>query len=432
MSRWCRRLRGGTFVGNVALVASGTVIGQGIVALASPLLTRFYGPAEFGILGIYAALLALLLSVVSLRYEQAVAVASDDDEAMNVLALCLILALAVSVALTCLIVPFGSAIGRLIDGPEVVPYLWLVPVGLVVAGSAQALSYWAVRQRRFSPITRSSIGQGVSQAGLQSALGAAGAGPGGLVFGDIAGWFVGASFLGWDLRRDRASSSAIHLSRILAVAHRYRRFALLGSWAGLLNGATQQLPLLLIAGFYGPAQAGLFGLSARVVAVPTVLLGKAVSQVYLGEIQQRVREHDGSARSLFVKTARHLFALAVGPMILVALAGPTVFAFVFGSAWATAGEFARILSLMCLAQFVVNPLAWTLALAERQDLQLMWDGARFILALGSVVAAGLIGWDVTTAVLLYGVTMTGMYCVLGWLSLRHLQPNAEVTVDAPA
>jgi O-antigen/teichoic acid export membrane protein len=56
-----------SFARNVAVLVGGTAVGQAIVVLASPILTRLYTPEDFGVLAVYASLLGILSTVAALR-----------------------------------------------------------------------------------------------------------------------------------------------------------------------------------------------------------------------------------------------------------------------------------------------------------------------------------------------------------------------------
>ena len=85
-------------VRNVLKLAGGTAGSQVITVAAAPILTRLYGPESFGVLATYVSILALLNVVSSLRYELAIAVPEDDDEAIALVWLCFVL-VAISTAL---------------------------------------------------------------------------------------------------------------------------------------------------------------------------------------------------------------------------------------------------------------------------------------------------------------------------------------------
>lgn len=73
---------------NVLKLAGGTAGSQVIAMAAAVILTRLYGPESFGVLATFVSILALLNVVSSLRYELAIAVPEDDDEAVALVWLC--------------------------------------------------------------------------------------------------------------------------------------------------------------------------------------------------------------------------------------------------------------------------------------------------------------------------------------------------------
>jgi O-antigen/teichoic acid export membrane protein len=60
------------FARNVAVVSAGSAMGQGLLIVSAPLLTRLYTPADFGVLAVYVSIVSILVVVASLRYEVAI------------------------------------------------------------------------------------------------------------------------------------------------------------------------------------------------------------------------------------------------------------------------------------------------------------------------------------------------------------------------
>ncbi|HET9645323.1 MAG TPA: polysaccharide biosynthesis protein, partial [Burkholderiaceae bacterium] len=67
---------------------AGGVLAQLVPLLLGPLLTRVYGPAEFGTYHLFSAVAANIGVVACARYEFALPLARDEDEADNLRALC--------------------------------------------------------------------------------------------------------------------------------------------------------------------------------------------------------------------------------------------------------------------------------------------------------------------------------------------------------
>ena len=60
---------------------------------AAPILTRLYDPDDFGLLAVYSGILALVLVVASVRYELAIPLPEDEEEAANIAVLSLLIVL---------------------------------------------------------------------------------------------------------------------------------------------------------------------------------------------------------------------------------------------------------------------------------------------------------------------------------------------------
>ena len=73
-----RSLASQRFVKSVGLLAGGTVIGNAILVLVLPILTRLYGPDAFGMLGVYMSLLDVLAVAACLRLDLATPLPTAD------------------------------------------------------------------------------------------------------------------------------------------------------------------------------------------------------------------------------------------------------------------------------------------------------------------------------------------------------------------
>ena len=271
---------GGAFGRSVVTLASGTAIGQLLLFLAVPVLTRLYTPADYGALAVYSSTLTVLVVLASLRYEAAILLPQDEDTAASLLALTFLL-LAVTAAIVSLLVWLaGDAFVAVVKVPALRPYRWLLPVGFIGAGMYQALSYWAIRRGEFGRVARTKLSQGVGQVVSQVGLGAAGAGAPGLLIGDVIGRVAGGGGLAL-LALGGRSHARVTRASVLSAASRYRRFPLLTTWSGLLNVGSLQLPSILFSASFGAAAAGLYALSFKMLVLPTMLVGQAVGQVFL-------------------------------------------------------------------------------------------------------------------------------------------------------
>ncbi len=435
---WIRRtvratLPRGRFARSVTLLAGGTALGQVITVLVSPILTRLYTPEDFGVFGVYASILGIVTVVASLRYEYAVPLPEDDETAANILALCFALLSGMTTLSWFVIHNLGGQIVTWANVPGLKPYLWLIPLGMLGAGTYQILNYWAVRKRDFSRIARTRLSRGLARAALQVGVGFAHSGPLGLLLGQLAGETAGSTSLGlaaW--RKDRAPFKAVSLQGIRRAGVRYKRFPLFFSCASLLDVLALQVPQILFAAFYGTQVAGWFALSQRVIAAPLNIVVDSVAQVYFGEAARMLRDDPKAMRRLFLKLTGRLALTGGLPVAMICTSAPWFFAIVFGPGWEMAGRYVQIMGFMFAVRFTIVPLFHTLNVLERQDLYLLWEIIRLVLVVGSLLAGKALGFSDIPAVVAYSLSMMTAYVVLWglvWLALQRKSKMSERGIE---
>lgn len=405
--------RKGTFSRSVALLAGGTALGQVATIAVAPVLTRVYSPANFGVLAVYTSLLGLLAGVGSLRYDVAIPVAEDEESASDLLVLSLILLVGTGLILEGIVLLAGLRLGVLLGAPELTSFMWLLPLGIFGASVYQTLGYVAARHQDFNLVARTKLGQGIVQALVQLLSGLIGLNGSGLLVGDVIGRVTGSGALArFAWRNQSAVLKGTTVQSLKRTALRFRRYPLFSSGSYLLNSAGTQLPTLLVTSFYGTQVSGYFALGQRLISIPMVLVGQAVSQVYFAELSRLRREDPLGMLALFQTTIKRLLWLGGMPIALIGVVAPWVFAVIFGAGWKEAGVYTQLLTVMYLAQFLVVPISQSLNVLERQDLQLAWDIGRVVALAGGLTLFHALEVPPRVAIGLYGAIVAGVYLAL--------------------
>ena len=79
------------FSKNVITLITGTALAQAVPIAITPILTRLYTPEDFGVFAVYMALSSILVVLVTGRYELAIVVPQKDEDAINIVALSVVL-----------------------------------------------------------------------------------------------------------------------------------------------------------------------------------------------------------------------------------------------------------------------------------------------------------------------------------------------------
>jgi len=413
----------GSFGRNVLTLMSGTLLGQVLTIAATPVITRLYTPSDLGIFEVYGSILAIIVVVASLRYQIAIPLPQDDKYAADIVVLCLLIVISMTIFTILLVWLFGQQTLHLIKAQYVGPYIWLLPLGVLGAGSYQVLNFWAIRKQNFSLIAWTKITQSFGRSLAQISLGLLGFGPAGLLIGDVVGQCSGSTRLALSAwRQDKESLRRTNFAGINRGIRRYKRFPLLSGAAALLNSTGVKLPSILIAIFYGLKVAGWFALAQWVIVAPMTLLGTSLAQVYMAESAKLAKQSPEGLPKLFWKTLKIQFIVAAPIILVLAIPAQMLFSIVFGEDWKPAGLYVQVLSIMLILRLVSNPLGSTVDILERQGLFLVRELLRTILMCGAVLLAAKLGMDAIAAIFLLSVAGCIAYSFgifLSWYAIMH-------------
>jgi O-antigen/teichoic acid export membrane protein len=167
--------------------------------------------------------------------------------------------------------------------------------------------------------------------------------------------------MAWIARRRHASSRRAdqttnrdESTKILLLARRHRDFPLYRTPQNLLNALSAGLPVALLAGYFGSAAAGYYAVASTVLVIPAGLIGASVMQVFYPRVTQAIQGGENT-RALVKKATLGLALVGALPFVVICLAGPTLFGFVFGAQWHKAGIYAQWLSPWLFLQYINKP-----------------------------------------------------------------------------
>lgn len=411
--------------GSVLTLLSGTALAQVILFAASPVLSRAYEPSAFG----QYALLSLGLSLVTVlatgKYEIGVLLPEADDEAFALVVLAGGVAVAVSAV---------AALGALLWlwlmspaawlGQQGSARYWLVPLAaaMVLLSAWQAVLFvWLNRRRRYRAISICRITHAVVMVVTQITLAATVGGLFGLLLGTVLGIGVCLLIQATSVHRDGlpARPEAALLSRM---ARAHANLPMHSIPTDLIGTLLAQFPVFFLGAKFSDATVGLYSLAQRTLLAPMQLIANSVGEVFRTQAASQYAA-EGQCAALFRDTVRLLGVVAVAAVLVVALAGPGLFALVFGESWRAAGDYARIVIVLFALKFVVSPVSFMFLIARKSRLD-FWLHVGFLALLGGVFLVGQQFLDTVPAALALFVAVYSamylLYLALSWRFARGL------------
>ncbi|EGQ8095353.1 oligosaccharide flippase family protein [Vibrio cholerae] len=361
-----------SFSKNVLTLMTGTGIAQAIPIAIIPILTRIFSPEDFGLLALYAACVSILGVVATGRYEIAIMLPKDDEDARLLLQLSMLVALFFSFLISIPISIWNAQIARFLGNEDIAVWLYLIPVSVLFTGIYQALTYWNNRQKKFINTAVSRVNQSLFQGFAQTSLGFLQV-SGGLICGQFVGIVSGSIYL---LKKDRNYKSLIRKSKINSIQKqgiKYHKFPTYGVWGALCDAGAVQMPVILLTKFYSNSVTGMFSLTFRVLNMPTSIISSAIAQVLFQKVVEISQTEPEKLNLYIIKMFLLLFIIYFPAVPVLFIWGESLFSIIFGNEWSQAGVYAGYLVIAVAVRFAVSPLSAVLGLEQNIKMGVLWQ-----------------------------------------------------------
>jgi len=406
-------------VKQTSLLAGGTVIAQIIGLIATPILSRFYTPNDFGLLGSLLTIAAIISVIGSLKYEIAIVLTSSRIETRGVftLSVWLLLLFTVLISISVLIYPKWLAY----VGLDKITVTSIVLLLLLVLGyGLQNIYYqWHSKFENYALLTKNAVVQKLGIVILQLIAFFLISSTYGLILGFTFGWLLGLLILiipEWK-KNDLLSFRLAHLKLL---AKKYYRFPAYTAPQNLLNAVSQGLPVLMLGYYFDATTVGLYFFTVRILQLPSTVIGKSIRQVFY-KCASDLKSNLTQLRKEYLKTTLGLFGIILLPVVVIFMFGPDIFKFLFGPKWLDAGELARWMFLWIGMSFCNTPSQSILIILKKQNIFLFYEIVLIIsryLVLLITLSNGLILLDVIKFYSLIGLLLNFSLIIISYYVLN--------------
>jgi len=373
------------FVRNILTLMTGAVIAQIIPFIASPLLTRIYSPADFGLFALYSAIVGTTVVVSGGRYELAIMLPGKNEDANAIAVLSGLLTLMVSLLTFVLILIFKDYLILYVN-PDLKAFLWIVPLGLLFSGMFQILNSLSTRNKLFRTTSASKVTQSGITIGSQVLFKSIGFTSIGLISGKVAGDLVAFIYLlAVNLFKNTFSFASVTIKRVKENAMKYRDFPRFQAISAFLNQLSQHLPAFILTFYYSPYIAGFYALTTRILSAPIRLIGVSAREVYFQKASELFAKGE-NIFNLYMKTTAGLAKIGILPFILFGISANYLFVLIFGADWYIAGVYAQIITVWSFFLFINAPTTTTIYILNLQKFGLKFEVVSVFLRLLSLLA----------------------------------------------
>lgn len=341
------------YIKNIGIVSIGPLFASILGFFAEPWISRAWGPMVYGIGAYYHSVITIVSGLLFLRYNFAIVQAKNRREAHNLLALCFI----VLILMLLIIAPFYKFASSMAKGDfPFDKYEGLIFLSAAFASIGILYRFWYSGQKKFIAISGSLILSSLSNTILLLVYGAMGkVSEQNMIYIRVfTTMLVPIVLIAPYFRRDFwITLKVVSLKGILSVAKKFKRFPLYEYWGFAANVMAYNIPVIIIARYWGQESTGLYAKAFNLLNVMVLLVGNSVNRVLHKEAADLVNQKKSIA-SLLIQTSNGLIKYSILPTVFLILLAPEFFSILLGQRWQMSGVFSQYLSLWTLAAILGN------------------------------------------------------------------------------
>jgi O-antigen/teichoic acid export membrane protein len=369
---------------NTTVLVSGTVVAQLIPILLQPVLRRFYTPEDFGAFAVYLSLIGIFVVITSFKYELAIVLPEEDQDAANLIFLSFLLNLGLNILLFVIILIWHKSILEFINlSPEYSVYLYFVPFGTFLYGFYQSINYWLIRKKGFFEISLNKFVRRGFEGGVQiGAIFCRNAK--GLLYGDLIGQFSNVIFGANQCLKRGFSFNMLNWQKLKNISVKYSEFPKFNLVPGFMSASSFLLPVLLVNKYFGSEYTGFLDLSKLLLSIPLALVATSLSNVLLQRISEKFRSNQSITKEL--QTVFLIVAsIALAEIVVISLFGINLFKFIFGNEWEYSGIISKVLVWSYAFNFIAAAFSFIYIALKRIKLLSLWQMVYFVSILSMVM-----------------------------------------------
>ena len=403
------------FIRNSGTLLTGNVVAQGLAFLAYLLLLRLFTPDDFGLCNVFFSYTEVLIILSTCKYEMAIVVAPDDNEAsllarlafrLNALLTLLLFAVAAVMALT------GVTLSNL---PAIL--LLLLPLLVYFTGTYRIYVFLCNRHKEYRALA---LGEVVSVSGgtvtrilfgllapvlnLFHTIG--------LPLGSVLGKMAGHAYLHHVVCRKNHYYHPT-AAPLRPIARKYINFARYVMPRELVSSFSANLPLMWLSLYFDKPLLGLFSLALTFTQRPAGILANTFEKVLYQSSSVTVQQQLPLRRNIL----RFAFLLGVGVAAVAAvvfLFAEPLFVLLFGGQWVGTGYYVRCLLPWMSILVISNSLSFVSSIFGTQRVDFILQVVQLLLR-AVALYAGIRQGDFQMAVLLFCIVSAVVQAVqLGW------------------
>lgn len=383
---------------------------SGLQLLQMVVLARLLLPADFGVMAIVVALLAVVSLIADFGISRTI-IYFDEIEA-DALSSLYWLNVGIAITLAITVAMASSIIAEFYSQTRLVPVLLATVPVIVATAIGQQFCVLAEKDLRFATLAQNEIIAGLAGFTACVAGAVAGAGVYALVAGALTTASVGSLLAWWRLAGE-------HRPRLHFRWREARPYLGMGSYLVGENATStlvRQADIFIGGLFATPAALGLFSLPRDLSLRVALVVNPIVTRVGF-PVMARLKHDRARLRAVYLQTLRITASVNFPIYVVLGLFAAEFVHLFYGPRWSAAVELLRILAAWGLVRSVGNPMGSLLYAIGNARHALWWNlGQLALLPLTYLIAAR--AWGITGLAIALAIAQVALIVPAWWLLVR--------------
>lgn len=376
-----RVLQKSEFFKSSLTLITGTVLAKFIGFLLMPILARLYSKEAFGLFTSFSAMVSLISSYATLKYDTAIVLPEEEKEAYALLKLSFYISallICVSCLVLCIPIPYFKEYNHL---------QFLIALGAGFSINCNISELWNIRKKEFRITTKAKIIQSLGIFLFQLAFYFIYKDKvTGLIIGNICGFVLSGLYLIIIRRRlvQKSIRNSITREDLKSAANRYKDFPKYFVWSNIILNLSSNLPVLLFAKSIPLDLLGLYGVALRIVDQPVSLISTNVQSIIMSYMPER-KKAQMPILKWYLRITLFLFMISLAGCFIIIWKGEELASFFLGKEWAQAGTIIKSMLPMLIGSMIASPATASVRVFEMQKYTLFYSILSFSIKLISLI-----------------------------------------------
>ena len=337
------------FLKSFIVLASGSLIGQVVTAVASPVMTRVFSTNDIGTYTYILSIINLFYPVVALRYDYMIVPEKSKKNVYALLKVSFTLLIIFSVLIAFFYFVFNMS------EKDIVAISLLLFAMMVSNGFVDIIGNYNNKYGQYKLMSSTYVTRSIVQNALMIVAGLLHFGVLGLIASQAMGSFAGLTRQSKDVIKERGNIVDAPLKDMIYVVKKYKNQAFLSTPAIFMNSLL-----------------GLYSMSYRILGMPVSLISNNLSKVYYEEAAKEYEKNGNFVKS-FKKIIIYTIPIAIIMLVILVVCAPAIFAFIFGAKWRTAGVMSQILAPLFASRIVASTLGPSIWITQQQKYDMIFQ-----------------------------------------------------------